>query len=259
MSLIAFDSRPPRADLVSPFEHPGVGGKPGCLLLHGFGCSPHTMRGLGEALSDAGYPCYAPLLPGHGESIAEFNEVSYFDWLEAAEMSHAYLKDRYQKVVVVGFSMGGSLGLHLASKLPVEALVVLATPVFLDHWVERVYPVARAVTSALPVVFDVASRAARRRRMPGVHKVIPVNAVGQLMKLLEEVKTQLTRVECPILIAQSRSDHTVPPTNAPYIAREVSSETRRLLWLRRAYHVLPVDYGCQRIEREVVRFLAEHA
>lgn len=215
------------------------------------------MRSLGEALSASGHSVYAPLLPGHGESLEDFNEVLHIDWLEAAEASFDYLQGLHGRVTVIGFSMGGALGLHLASQREVEALGLMAAPVFMGSWVNRIYPVARAFTSALPVVFDVANRAARKRRKHGVHKVLPVHAVGEFLKLLDHVREQLAQVKAPLLVAQSRSDHTVPPPNAPFICHNVSSDFRRLIWLRRAFHVLPVDYGCRRLEGELIRFLAQ--
>ena len=255
--MIAFDSRPPRGDVAAPFELKGEPSRAACLLLHGFACSPHTMRSLGLRMHRAGIPVYCPLLPGHGEPLNDFNSVQAEDWIEAALASHAYLQQRYEKVAVVGFSMGGTLGLQVASRTKIESLTLIASPVYLDHWVERIYPVAKAVTSALPVVFDVANPVARRRRKAGVHKVVPVKAVGQLLELLEDTRERLDSIRCPILVAQSRSDHTVPPSNAPFILERVASEKRRLIWLRRAFHVLPVDFGYRRLEAEIIRFYGE--
>ncbi|MCE7870395.1 alpha/beta fold hydrolase [bacterium CPR1] len=255
--MLAWNAQPPRPDLASPFLLEGQGEKVAVLLLHGFACSPQTMRSLGTALHMRGHTCYAPLLPGHGEMLEDFNMVLSTDWLDAAEASFDHLKQRYDRVAVVGFSMGGTLGLHLATVRTLQSLTLLATPVFFGSWVRRFYPMARSFTSALPVVFDVANHRARKRRKLGVHTVLPVHAVGELLALLEEVRPRLSQVECPLLIAQSRSDHTVPPTNAPFIAQNVSSRLRRLLWLRRAFHVLPVDYGFRRLEHETARFLAE--
>ncbi len=255
--MLAWNAQPPRADLACPFQLEGRPEKTAVLVLHGFACSPTTMRSLGTYLNFRGHTCYAPLLPGHGEMLEDFNMVLASDWLDAAEASFDHLKQRYDRVAVVGFSMGGTLGLHLATVRQLQALVVMATPVFFGAWVRRFYPVARAFTSALPVVFDVANHRARKRRKHGVHTVLPVHAVGELLHLLDEVRPRLQQVECPLMICQSRSDHTVPPTNAPFIAQNVSSRLRRLLWLRRAFHVLPVDYGYRRLEHETARFLAE--
>ncbi len=255
--MLYYDSRPPDPELTAPFELEGAPENAACLLLHGFGCSPYTMRELGATLSEYGHHVYAPLLPGHGEPLEDFNDVRYTDWLEATEASFAYLKSRYQTVAVIGFSMGGTLALNLSQHHTPSALAVLAAPVFLDDWVNRIYPLARNFTSALPVVFDVANRAARKRRKRAVHKVLPVKAVGELLKLLDTTRSGLSKITAPILVAQSRSDHTVPPSNAPFICHEVSSSFRRLIWLKRAFHVLPVDYGHKRLALQVVRFLRE--
>lgn len=257
VSLVSYDRSPPRADLVAPFRLEGAPEKTACLLLHGFGCSPYTMRGLGEALAGHGHSCFAPLLPGHGEELEEFNQVVAQDWLEAAEASFDDLASRHAKVAVVGFSMGGTLGLHLATRRQVKGLALLATPVYMGSWISRIYPAAKAFTSALPVVFDVANHGARQRRKAGVHKILPVHAVGQVLELMDDVRARLGEVKCPLLVAQSRNDHTVPPGNATYICHNVSSGVRRLIWVKRAFHVLPVDYGCQHLEHEVCRFVAE--
>ncbi len=257
MALLAFDSRPPRAGCLAPFEMAGDPDRPACLLLHGLGCSPHTMQELGEFLSALGFHCYAPLLPGHGEELEDFKAVQLKDWVEAAHLSMDYLRNLRSKVVVVGFSLGGTLALELASTKPVAALACLAAPVFLDDWANRIYSETKEVTSALPLVFDVANRAARQRRKSAVHKVLPVTVVGEFLKLQEQVRETLEDIHCPVLVAQSRSDHSVPPSNAPYILRQVGSQKRRLIWLKRAYHVLPVDYGSRRLAREVGRFLLE--
>ena len=42
------------------------------LLLHGFGDTPQTLHYVADALFAAGYTVRAPLLPGHGRTLAEF-------------------------------------------------------------------------------------------------------------------------------------------------------------------------------------------
>lgn len=212
---------------------------------------------MGDALSDHGHPCYAPLMPGHGEELEAFNKVTWQQWVDAAVAAYDELARDHASVAVVGFSMGGTLGLHLATVRPVTALALMATPVYLGSWVSRIYPAARQFTSALPVVFDVANHGARQRRKAGVHKILPVHAVGEMLQLMDDVRPRLGEVRCPLLVAQSRNDHTVPPGNATYICEKVSSQMRRLLWVKRAFHVLPVDFGCHHLEHEVCRFLAE--
>lgn len=253
--MLVWDTRPPRADRIAPFETPGASDRTAVLLLHGFGCSPWTMRGLGRRLAAEGRACYAPLLPGHGECSAGFNRVRSAEWTDAAEASFDYLAERYPRVAVVGFSMGGTLGLHLAGVRPVTALATLAAPLRLP--LGLLVATAGGLLPSLPVMFDVADPRARATRTSGVQAALGAPAIRELLQLLDTVRPHLARVECPVLVAQSRADHTVWPENARAIVEGVSSRRRRLVWVPRAWHVLPVDYGHQRLEDEVARFLTE--
>ena len=51
-------------------------GSPGVLLLHGFGDTPQTLALLARRLKKSGYSVLAPLLPGHGRSMAVIREVA---------------------------------------------------------------------------------------------------------------------------------------------------------------------------------------
>lgn len=253
--MLVWDTRAPRADRVTAFETAGDPDLAAVLLLHGFGCSPWTMRGLGRRLAEQGRGCYAPLLPGHGESTAGFNRVRHAEWLDAAEASFDHLSERYERVAVVGFSMGGTLGLHLAGVRPVAALATLAAPLRLP--LGGLVAKAGGLLPSLPVMFDVADPRARSSRTQGVHAALGAPAIRELLNLLDHVRPGLPRVTCPVLVAQSRSDHTVWHGNARAIVDGVSSQRRRLVWVPRAWHVLPVDYGHELLEDEVARFLAE--
>lgn len=251
--MLAWSSRAPRADRVAPFETAGRPGRTAVLLLHGFGCSPWTMRGLGRRLAAEGRACYAPLLPGHGLGAAEFDRVRHEEWLDAAEAAFDHLAERHPRVAVVGFSMGGTLGLHLAAARPVAALATLAAPLRLPLGILAV--MAGRLLPSLPVLFDVADGRARHARAQGVQTALAPRAVRELLRLLDRVRPGLARVRCPLLVAQSRGDHTVWPGNARAILEAVASERRRLVWVPRAWHVLPVDHGHRALEAELARFL----
>jgi carboxylesterase len=65
-----------------------------------------------------GYHVSGPLLPGHGVSPEELNQVNYQDWIDKAEFEYQKLAGQYEKVFVGGESMGGLLTLWLASEHP---------------------------------------------------------------------------------------------------------------------------------------------
>ncbi|MDP6506891.1 MAG: alpha/beta fold hydrolase, partial [Planctomycetota bacterium] len=107
-----------------PFHH--MGKEPACLLIHGFRGSPRVFQGISNHLKAADISFDAILLPGHGRRLRDLAETGWQDWSAAVESAYLKMKERHGRVVVIGFSLGGLLGLKLASQHQVEALVVLS-------------------------------------------------------------------------------------------------------------------------------------
>src|SRR3954468_6174860 len=84
-------------------------GSPGVLLLHGFGDTPQTLSLLANKLHKAGFSVLAPLLPGHGRSMRDFDRSTVDDWIDAARHSLNAMQQRGGATSIVGLSMGGAL------------------------------------------------------------------------------------------------------------------------------------------------------
>lgn len=98
------------------------------LLLHGYMGYPGELVSVSEELYSIGYDCFVPLLPGHGTNGKDFLSSSASDWLKKSEESLVSLLSEYERVVVVGHSMGGSITTILLSKYPEIYRAVLCCP-----------------------------------------------------------------------------------------------------------------------------------
>ena len=96
--------------LGDPFDLVGDDDDIGVVLVHGFTGSPYEVRYLGEQLARAGLAVRAPLLPGHGTSLADLDATSWNDWAEAVERALDSMRVRCARVAVVGQSLGGIYG-----------------------------------------------------------------------------------------------------------------------------------------------------
>lgn len=103
-----------------------VNGESAALLLHGYTGSPAEMKGLAKGLSDGGWSSCVPLLPGFGPDIIHLADNQAEDWLQAAQLEWLKLQEIASQRVLVGFSMGGALAIHLASLDPPEKMVLVA-------------------------------------------------------------------------------------------------------------------------------------
>lgn len=113
-----------------PFYLPG--GSTGCLLIHGFGGSPLEMTPLGEYLHSEGMTVSAVMLAGHGTTPSDLRGKSWADWISSAVAGLEKLKSSCAHVFVIGFSMGGTISLHLAANYPVDGVITVCAPVYLD-------------------------------------------------------------------------------------------------------------------------------
>lgn len=103
-----------------------AGPSTGALLIHGFMGSPQELRPLGEALAAAGINAHGPLLPGFGSELGAINAQRAEDWVDAANHAWDEIVARYDRHVLLGFSMGGAVAMSVAARLAPDRLVLLA-------------------------------------------------------------------------------------------------------------------------------------
>ena len=88
----------------------------GVLLIHGFMGSPKEMRPLGRHLTQAGLHAHGMLLPGFGPGVSRLGSVKRAEWLDAAHAAWDDLCRRYERTILLGYSMGGAVAVHLAAR-----------------------------------------------------------------------------------------------------------------------------------------------
>lgn len=230
-------------------------GEDAVLCLHGLTGTPYEVRPLGEAFAAAGLRAVGPVLPGHGGGPEALAVTSHEEWIAAVRDGYRALREEHGRVSVAGLSLGGLLALWLAAAERVDALVVVATPLYLHSRLARLLPVVKRLRRYLPkrVGSDIREREARAAH-PSM-AVMPVASAHELMRLQRRVRGSLHRVTAPILIAHGRLDATAHPDDARAIARLVSSPERELLWLANSGHVVPVDHDGPALARAAVDFL----
>jgi carboxylesterase len=239
-----------------PFWLP-ANGEVGCLLIHGFTGAPSELRGLGEHLQEAGISALGIRLPGHGTSVRDLLRHGRRAWLAAARGGLDEILRSCRSVVICGMSMGGTIALNIAAGVideRVRGLVVMGAPVRL---VDVRYPPAEMVIM-LNRWRDWGSPDIRDRSRWDAHigyRSAPVATTVQLIRLVHETWNLLPQVRQPILVMQSRQDHTVMPINVHWLLNRVGSTEREVLWLNESYHVITEDFDAEHVAERVVSFV----
>jgi carboxylesterase len=236
-------------------------GETGVVLVHGLTSSPVVTRPLGQRLAAEGYAVEVVLLPGHGTSHRDLARTRYADWFGSVEHTVEHLRHSCRRIVLVGHSMGGTIGLDLASRRPdaVHGLAVVNPSVLAPHQpLARFGPVLQHVLPYLPR--DVAGMPTDDIRRPGVREhayaLVSTKATQSFLRELPRIRAQLPDLTHPLLVVWSTEDHTVAPDNGRALRELVGSEDVTELELERSYHLPMLDYDAPRLEEEVVRFVA---
>jgi carboxylesterase len=236
-------------------------GPTGVLLLHGFMGTPREMQPLGEYLHSRGVTISAPLLPGHGGTLSDLNQTSWWAWVAAAEVAYADLAARCARVGVAGFSMGSLLALWLAAHHPaLPALVLYAPALKVRYRLIGLAVLARYALRTFPVVVngsDLQDPAAEV--FLGGYDCYPVAATAELYFLIRRVTRLVSHVRAPTLVVYSRGDQLLHPTSGPETIARLSQAAPSVetLVLEKAGHALVVDQGWQDVAEATYRFIAE--
>lgn len=246
------------SELSRPWRAPGHSNPRGGLLLcHGFTGSPQSMRPWAEDHAGRGWAVELPLLPGHARTEAELAATSWQDWYGHVREAAVRLSEEHGPLAVGGLSMGGALALALAEDPELRGRVAAVVAVNPGMTLPPVANLAGLIAPLKPTLAGIGSDIAR----DGVHEEaydrLPVRAVGQLRRLFRRTRRDLGAVEVPVLLATSRVDHTVPPTDSDVVAAGVRGPLERLS-LTRSYHLATLDHDAELLFETSARFLAQH-
>lgn len=105
------------------------GGERAILLLHSFTGTIQDVKEVAETLNEEGFTCYAPCYTGHGLPVSEFVKYDIQDWWRDVEAAYNFLQaEGYQKIDVIGVSLGGIFSLKLAEQYEVDRIVGMSIP-----------------------------------------------------------------------------------------------------------------------------------
>ncbi|HEX5563499.1 MAG TPA: alpha/beta fold hydrolase, partial [Sporosarcina sp.] len=100
--------------------------KTGVLFLHGFTGGMFEVRPFIQYVEErTDWITSVPILPGHDFPV-DLSKVSAENWMMEAELALNRLRKEADRIIVVGFSMGGIIALYLALRYNIEKLVLLS-------------------------------------------------------------------------------------------------------------------------------------
>lgn len=234
------------------------------LLLHGFGDTPQSLARQAHALHARGWTVVAPLLPGHGRTLEDFQRSNAAQWAACAREAYDTLAQSHASVAVVGLSMGGALAVRVVAEAARgPSALVLIVP-YLDLSAR-----ARAWTTLWPIwslwrawvpgnpVASIHDPVARRESL-GYGSATP-RLLRELRRVVERATAVANRVTTPTLAIFSTADYRVSPEGARRAFAAIGAAEKAIHWVTRSGHVVTVDYDADEVSNRLIDWLERHS
>jgi carboxylesterase len=242
-------------------------GDAGVLLVHGITGSPTEMKPLVRKLAASGFSVSCPQLAGHCSTLKDLKRTQWQDWYASVEEGLDRLSRECETIFVAGLSMGALLALKLAANNPdrIQGIATLSATFFYDGWnvpkFRQRYLLPLAVYSPLrfflsyhePAPYGIKDERIRNiiaavyagngSNMPEKYgySEFPGVTVYETLRLIREVKRDLSGHVAPLLIVHSTEDDMASLKNATFLASKVSSSQVETFYVDDTYHVLTLD------------------
>jgi carboxylesterase len=240
-----------------PFFFPG--NRTGCLLVHGFTGAPKEMRWMGEYLADKGFSVLGVRLAGHATHPEDMIRSNWTDWIASVEDGFNLLRGATDGVHIVGLSMGGVLSLLMSTKLDVKSVTAMSTP----------YELAKDWRlNFIDLLSKFVPYLSKGDYPPGAgwfdqtvwqdhvsYPKNPVRSIGQLNRLLTEMRASLPKVSVPTLLMHSKDDAYVLPENMEKIYATIGSSDKTKIYLTGSGHVVTRDAARHQVFETAYQFI----
>jgi len=230
----------------------------GVLLFHGLTGSPFEMKKYGQFLHKNGFDVFCYSFPGHGERLDEIQSVTFRDWCNFAQKKYEELRKNYEKFFVSGLCLGAAMSLYLAeNNNDITGIVALSTTLFLDGasmpWSKFLMPLGLNTILRYYYTFPeddclgVMNEDTRKVLAKIMAKTeigmdnYPLNCVNELLKLSKEVRRNLKKIKCPVILIHSKFDNLSSTKGAKIVYDNISSQIKEYVELEKSYHMVLYD------------------
>lgn len=219
------------------------------IVVHGFGGSPKDVRTIKEQLKLKNIneeDIFTPLLLGHdGKGV--INLKIRFE--EIVLDLKKYLEENcgnYEKIVLVGYSMGGLIVMALALETKIDVLVLVNAP--MDIWVFKNF------------MWTVYSVKDLHRKV--YHVKIVLSSINykkiinnfELRRLQKYIKANLSKITSNTYIIQSEHDYVAKPMSAYEIYDNIGAKEKEIRWHKYTSHFIPDEEYVEEIMEDVLKW-----
>ncbi|MEM6255388.1 MAG: alpha/beta fold hydrolase [Cyanobacteria bacterium P01_D01_bin.156] len=232
-------------------QYLNLGGDAVVICVHGFTGTPYEVAPAARAIANTGLSAVAPLLPGHGykqrsDQERAFASITKKRMLAAARQEIAQARKQYAHVGMFGFSMGGAISLTMAAEGLLDACAVAAPALRLPLKAERLIPLVGWASFTLEAPHQ------EPFYVPG-YEFQHSWALRALWQVSRHARSQLSKVQCPVLGIHSHNDSTVPPIVLGLMEKHIPQPIETA-WFNDSDHLMLLDVSGPDVALTIANF-----
>jgi carboxylesterase len=239
--------------LAAPFQLPGGNGE-AVVAIHGFTGIPGHWRLAADILNQQGYTVIAPLLPGHGTSVADLDRHGAADWLRAVVDAALSVRD-HRRVHLAGLSLGGLLAVLAAGPTNAATITAISAPLRFRHKSMYLAPFLHHLRPYTPWPPSSPPSEPEAAQLFLTYPGFPTRRAADLLVVARQARRTARRLRRPGLVVQSSADETVDFRSGLKLARLLGPGTQTL-WLASSRHNALLDKERHLIHAALLRRLA---
>lgn len=219
----------------------------GCLLIHGFCGNTKEVEHLAAYLEERGFFTLCTKLKGHTGNRRELSRTTYNDWIKSAEDSLIELRKKCEKIIIIGFSMGGLIATNLCTKYKAEIVAFISTPIYLFNFkriVENLFSRTR-----------IDGEKSFSRKYYKAWTTTPIKVLMNFTCLLIKTRRMFRMLDCPAFVAQGLNDDTVNWKSAGYIFNCVMSKRKSLKHYENSGHLILLGSDKNLLSQDLYEFI----
>ena len=226
--------------------------KTGVLCIHGFTGGPYEVQPFVDFLNHkTDWVIKTPTLPGHGPTLS-LNKMTAENWMMEAEQALRLLQKEVDRVVIVGFSMGGLIALYLAQRYKVDRVVLLSAAA-------KYISGRQLLEDVKEIMTDMLHRKLATNTFYHLYEYklthTPLKATIEFLRIVKMVEPYYASIKTPVCIVQGRKDGIVPFATAEYLFENIGSTEKELIISESGKHHICYSDDCEDWFNRVISFL----
>ncbi|MFM8185466.1 MAG: serine aminopeptidase domain-containing protein [Alphaproteobacteria bacterium] len=234
------------------------------ILVHGYKSAPKEMQDLANFFNDNQISTYNVRLKGHGTAPINLQNCEWIDWYQSLQRGYCALSNKFENLVIIGFSTGGLLSLVSASqknikKSKLKAVISINSALKLLDIKAKMVPGINLWNELLQK-FNI--EAGQFQYVDDTPENPHINysrnylkGVYELEKLMNVCKDNLYKIIQPTLVIQAKGDPVVNPISGKLIYDMINSNNKKLTLLDFNNHIIVNSENKLIVFEEIMDFL----